>query len=1013
MGLIASLARTALRRYASDGVPASGNNNPSKTELLAAHVETDAQIAALQSSFAADRLVVKTVAALPSGPVPANGTAAEVWSDPGGDNTNYNGLWLVVGGAWEWQRPLDLPLTQAQRDAGRFSIFLDPYFKVVRRRDYLHDGRRTFGVNNVTTPNGEWDADFVHDLGVGAWKVTGNDTYAGWSSWFDAPEVSDLNLEAGDVVSAAIAAVVPSTKQITIVMGFMTDYTGTLSGTSFSATVTGDGTLQIFSLDNKTIPANAKGVLFYTKNVSASADYHVAAHWVMKGARAGGIPPERSLAQLVNDHAKKAKPLALLPNADWIRESRELLNRATPVLENGAAAVRRPFANDICGIAVPFIWSGDIDAFRVPLTVETTGVTLLLKVCGGATPDTVIAEARCEALKNVGFFEFRLPDTLTKSAVSLGYVATNVLYLRVEVEGGACELQGFGPMGFPKTGVENVNYSTYPQLTMSTGSVEENLSDWDVVSGDDTLPFAWQALKFGDTDIIEQVAPSPDQPVIGPYFTMFGDRETNIYLDNVRSGLEPRKFSVSSGTNVVKIQDERVVASAGAVNYYGTTITVNALDEHGHAIASATARTDLSVSGLGNDALKVLIIGDSHNASARCTQRMLDMSAAYSTSLQVTLLGTKTGDSGVSVSSPFPFLATINGVANSGNKHEATGGWGLFGNGDDDGSYYSTHANNPFRNGTGPKKFDFANYLSTNTIDDPDVVVPWVFSNDVFNYNDGVTSVLITTDAICHLSMDQSIDHLDRIIGLTADSDVVSIQDTVPDAKIVIVMPAAVSMSQDGYAKAYAGGGTGMTFKRYKRNNIIARWRLREHYDTSAMKAAGIYLFDAGPVMDPVNGFPDTSNWSTSNSDYAPKANQNTLRVKQRIIDPIHPYTITSASLTNAFQTTNGSPTVTVYHTAHGKKASSGPDKSRVRFPTGSPTVGGLAMAGTWDILSVATDSYTFTHSSNASSSAGPTGSATPYYLDPGGFEQMGEALWIFLECAIRSEWFTRSGAGP
>jgi hypothetical protein len=74
--------------------------------------------------------------------------------------------------------------------------------------------------------------------------------------------------------------------------------------------------------------------------------------------------------------------------------------------------------------------------------------------------------------------------------------------------------------------------------------------------------------------------------------------------------------------------------------------------------------------------------------------------------------------------------------------------------------------------------------------------------------------------------------------------------------------------------------------------------------------------------------------------------------------------------LTNAFTTTNGSPTVTVSHTSHGKSA------TNAVIIEGGVSVGGLSMDGTYTITSVVNaNSYTITHGSNATSSAGPTGS--------------------------------------
>lgn len=87
-----------------------------------------------------------------------------------------------------------------------------------------------------------------------------------------------------------------------------------------------------------------------------------------------------------------------------------------------------------------------------------------------------------------------------------------------------------------------------------------------------------------------------------------------------------------------------------------------------------------------------------------------------------------------------------------------------------------------------------------------------------------------------------------------------------------------------------------------------------------------------------------------------------------------------TVALTNAFTTTNGSHVVTVTHAAHAKVLDQG-----VTFSAAS-TVGGLDMNGSFVITAVVdSNNYQVTHASAATSTAGPTGSATAAYdLAPG-----------------------------
>jgi hypothetical protein len=84
-----------------------------------------------------------------------------------------------------------------------------------------------------------------------------------------------------------------------------------------------------------------------------------------------------------------------------------------------------------------------------------------------------------------------------------------------------------------------------------------------------------------------------------------------------------------------------------------------------------------------------------------------------------------------------------------------------------------------------------------------------------------------------------------------------------------------------------------------------------------------------------------------------------------------------TSDITNAFTTTNGSPTVTVTHTAHGRSVN-----DRVIFSfLSSRNIGGLDLQNGYRIQTVPdANTYTITHASNATSDAGPTGNTTVSY---------------------------------
>lgn len=84
----------------------------------------------------------------------------------------------------------------------------------------------------------------------------------------------------------------------------------------------------------------------------------------------------------------------------------------------------------------------------------------------------------------------------------------------------------------------------------------------------------------------------------------------------------------------------------------------------------------------------------------------------------------------------------------------------------------------------------------------------------------------------------------------------------------------------------------------------------------------------------------------------------------------------TSGTLANPFSTVNTSTTVTVDHAAHGLAPG-----DEVTF-SGAAAVGGITIDGTYNVVGVpANNSYTITHSSPATSTAGPGGGAAVSYV--------------------------------
>lgn len=84
-------------------------------------------------------------------------------------------------------------------------------------------------------------------------------------------------------------------------------------------------------------------------------------------------------------------------------------------------------------------------------------------------------------------------------------------------------------------------------------------------------------------------------------------------------------------------------------------------------------------------------------------------------------------------------------------------------------------------------------------------------------------------------------------------------------------------------------------------------------------------------------------------------------------------YNFFRATLAGPFDTTNASATVTVNHTAHGRAVG-----DRVIFD-GASAGGGITISGEYTVVTAATNSYTITHSSAATSTAAGTGGTVGY----------------------------------
>lgn len=93
MGTFGDKFGEAWRDYNTDGVPASGAYEPEKSVIRGIGPALDTSLASLAIGITS----YATVSALPTSPVPANGTQARVFADPTPANNTF---WIVQSGAW-------------------------------------------------------------------------------------------------------------------------------------------------------------------------------------------------------------------------------------------------------------------------------------------------------------------------------------------------------------------------------------------------------------------------------------------------------------------------------------------------------------------------------------------------------------------------------------------------------------------------------------------------------------------------------------------------------------------------------------------------------------------------------------------------------------------------------------------------------------------------------------------------------------------------------------------------
>ena len=282
--------------------------------------------------------------------------------------------------------------------------------------------------------------------------------------------------------------------------------------------------------------------------------------------------------------------------------------------------------------------------------------------------------------------------------------------------------------------------------------------------------------------------------VLPPSIYAVEGHEMNVYLDNLTISSLGTYFDVAC--TVGTQQNERwTYIPAAAVS---TTLSISAINISGEQVLdTATATLTAKLASVGNGISRsLLIIGDSTTANGEYTGEMLNL--FNSDVMDITLLGTK----GTGL-----------------NKHEGIAGWKI--------SDFYTSVTSPF---VFSGSFNFAQYLSTNSLTTPYYVCIHLGINDVGNY---------TSDAATQAAMTTMVSQLEAMITNIMATGV---------ARIGMMVTIPPSATQDAFGNNY---GSGLNRNRMRRNILL--WA-RKMIDTfGGRTGSGIYLIPINCNLDTVN----------------------------------------------------------------------------------------------------------------------------------------------------------------
>lgn len=871
MGNITDAFAGAFRDYVTEGVPASGENEPVKSEIRAIGPLIESALSNIGLGALVDTIYATKAALDADLAHPANSVGLVYADATDANNDLYvksgasgSGSWANTGALHSIIEGLAQPYVDAAEAAAAaatgplkasasYSLFPDRFFRLSgNNRAYADQGG---SIYRPAQNNGSWDSLVEHRYGRGAWKHTASGDLQGYDIHFANAPATEAGIGPGDVISLAMMVKGTSAGQKIRVAyrffsGSISNYiTGQTEFPDPAGGATGDGTEQVLKAENITIPATATGVNIYTWATTPIAEYHVVDLWAVRGPFAGDTPPWR-LSNSVSDRMAAAGETfaSMKAKTDWSMTLQTTVSYSALAV-SAASSVTGTTPRDLTFSGHGQAWAKpstiSFNAVRLKSVVRSSAATALwsyLKVVvrthatnAAGTGATVLAVGTARvnpALNPVPQADVLLRDPTTgavKTITDADLLADFFIGVYAETESGSDAamgettgvVAGLSPrQSYYLTSGDGVNgawaaNSGNPSLTFELMQLTNPTET--------TVPTATAALRtdlgLGQSGSAPFTNPAATEPIMPPRLYGVVGREMNAYLTELHSSVAKYAYNVdAAGASAFGRLLSDCWRHKPTVPASNVQVTFQVLDpEQLNVLGSKTVRADVVVaSGPSGATRRVCCIGDSTTNAGIYTQRLLDVAASNASGVQVTLVGTR---------------------GSGANKHEGRGGWTV-------GRYFQPTgddiAQNPFISTPG-SKFDASYYLSSTGQAAPDIVFWHLGINDVFGQ---------TSDSAVNSIMDTAIDQLNRMIGVTVDATVGSWKEANANVKTLIALPIPPAGSADAFGDDY---DVGQTLERYKRNIKIVAYRLAEAYKNS--EAANIFLVPWHVAIDPAAGW--------------------------------------------------------------------------------------------------------------------------------------------------------------